>query len=41
MALLKVKAGRVPVFGACDVDADFMVTGAVGIFCFVNAIWKL
>ena len=32
MALFKVRAGRVPVFCAWDVDADFMVTGAVGIF---------
>jgi hypothetical protein len=32
MALLKVRAGRVPVFGAWDIDADFMVTGVVGIF---------
>jgi hypothetical protein len=33
MALFKVRAGRVPVFCAWDVDADFMVTGGVvGIF---------
>jgi hypothetical protein len=38
MALFKVRAGQVPVFGACDVDADFMVTGAIGIFAFVNAM---
>jgi hypothetical protein len=41
MALLKVRAGRVPVFGGWDVDADFMVTGgAVGIFGFCECQLK-